>query len=196
VIADGWVWEHRVGGTIVDNEEGDPNDFPLSDEFYGCEEATVVLAWRSESGSIWWLGLVAEDTIGSIVPTLSATLDAEVEVLFRQDANESGAYTGVAAHEDGQLLLAGRNAMLDEEDVPEVVVTPAHEIAEESSDCGTRTYYAAQFQADDTVTLEIGEQTDLQVDGVSMRARHVNWYDWSDIQCTDLGSEQSWMVWR
>jgi hypothetical protein len=196
VIDEGWSWEYQVGGTIVGNEEGDPSYFPLSDMFFGCEEATVVLAWRSENDSTWWLGLVGEDQSGSIVPTVGATLGASVEVLFRQDANESGSYFGAVAREEGRLLLAARNARLGEEDLPEVVVTPAHELAEESSDCGTRTYYAVQLQADDTLTLEIGEQGDLSVAGASMLARHVNWYDWSDIQCTDLGTEQSFMVWR
>jgi hypothetical protein len=196
VIEQGWSWEYQVGGTVIGNEEGDPSDFPLSDMYFGCEEATVVLAWRSENGSAWWLGLLAEDQNGSIVPTVGATLGATVEVLFRQDANESGSYFGAVAREDGLLLLAARNAVLGEEDPPEVVVTPAYELAEESSDCGTRTYYAVQFEADETLILEIGEQADLSVVGVPMLVRNVNWYDWSDIQCTDLGTEQSFMVWR
>lgn len=196
VIDAGWSWEYQIAGTIVGNQEGDPESFPLSDAFFACEEATVVLAWRSENDSTWWLGLSAEDQNGSIVPTLGPTLGGPVEVVFRQDANESGFYFGVAAREEGRLLLAARNAVLGEEDVPEIVVTQAHELAEETSDCGTRTYYAVQLEADDTLTLEIGEEGELAVASVAMLARNVNWYGWTDIQCTDLGTEQSWMVWR
>ena len=196
VLSAGQASEVLLSGTVVASAGEEAAGYPLSDENWNCNDASYTLTVEDADGARWWLGLVVTSGDTDLAPTLDVAQGAAVDITFRQDMNESGAYTGVVVRDDTGLVFVGEDHRLELDDIPEIQISDGDVITEDNSDCGTRTWRQLTVRADNRLDLLPGETGALMVEGSYLTTWALNNYVWTEVQCTDMGASRAWAAWR
>lgn len=165
-------------------------------DIYPCYNAPgQMVTVLDEDGVSWTFGVKQAE-----LPTLDLEVGAQVALQFSA-VFSFGQTAGLVLEDEGGLVLAADlgnwGRALEDQVTEELRVETGERTQTIVGDCGTQEWGAIDFESGgQTLSLETGESGTLEVDGVSVQAKTLASFEYSNTTCTDVAGLESWMLWR